>query len=73
MQSSFLAEISSDRQVEYSIIINLPDSFRSKIVKIKNQIHLKYNENILLNTRPNIRLAKFFNWEKWRKSFVNGS
>jgi 2'-5' RNA ligase len=64
MQNNFLAEISSDRQVEYSIIINLPNSLRNKIAKIKNQIHLKFNENILLNTRPNIRLAKFFNWEK---------
>jgi 2'-5' RNA ligase len=64
MQSSFLAEISSGSQIEYSIIINPTDSLRNKIIKIKNEIHLKYNESILLNTRPNIRLSKFFNWEK---------
>ena len=64
MQSSFLDEISSDNQIEYSIIINPTDSLRNKISKIKNEIHLKYNESILLNTRPNIRLSNFFNWEK---------
>lgn len=71
MQNISLAEISSDRQIEYSIIIDPSDSLRNKIAKIKNDIHLKYNENILLNTRPNIRLAKFFNWEKTEDRLID--
>lgn len=64
MQNISLAEISSDRQIEYLIIINPSDALRTKIGKVKDDIYLKYNENILHNTRPNIRLSKFFNWEK---------
>jgi len=71
MQNITLAEIASDRQIEYVIIINPSDALRNKIVRIKEDIHLKYNENILLNTRPNIRLVKFFNWEKTEDRLID--
>lgn len=40
MQNISLAELSSDRQIEYVIIINLSDSLRNKIVKVKEDIQI---------------------------------
>lgn len=71
MQNDLLAGMPHYRQIEYLIILNPNDSVRNKILKIKSQIHLKYNTTILLNTKPNIRLAKFFSWETLEEKMMD--
>jgi len=71
MQKNLLIKMPGYREIEYSIILNPYEALREKIMKVRNNIHSKYNPDIQLNSKPNIRLAKFFSFEMMEEKLIN--
>jgi hypothetical protein len=71
MQNNLFIKMPGYRQIEYTIILNPPEALREKIMKVRNDIYSKYNPVIQLNSKPNIRLARFFSFEMMEEKLVS--
>lgn len=71
MQNNLFIKMPGYRQIEYMVILNPHESLREKIMKVRNDIHSKYYTTILLNGKPNIRLARFSNWEMMEEKLMD--
>lgn len=71
MQNNLLIKMPGYRQIEYIIILNPHQSLREKIMKVRNNFYSKYSPAIQLNSKPNIRLARFFSFEMMEEKLIN--